>query len=242
MDSGQPTRSAADGTAWPSRRVSVTLILCALTNSAFLIWWLVGVRLSFSSSFVSELSADGEPGALTYRLFDLVTGVMLLAALDMLWNVFPRSRTVRVSQFALILFALLTIIDSALPLDCAPTADAICRQREELGLVTFAHQAHGVTGILESASLNIALLLLPLALWRNPGWRGFSKWSVALGSVYMIGNGVIAVQYIFGIEGLGITQRFQLLSFSVFLLVLDITQRRLFQARSGRSTAVAANQ
>lgn len=82
--------------------------------------------------------------------------------------------------------------------------------------MTFAHQAHGVTGILESASLNIALLLLPLALWRNPGWRGFSKWSVALGSVYMIGNGVIAVQYIFGIEGLGITQRFQLLSFSEF--------------------------
>lgn len=232
MDSGQPTRSAADGADWPSRWISMTLIVCALTNAAFLIWWLVGVRLSFSSSFVSEFSADGEPGALTYRLFDLVTGVMLLAALDMLWNVFPKSRLVRVSQFALILFALLTIIDSALPLDCAPTADAICRQREELGFVTFAHQAHGITGILESAAINIALLLLPWVLWRKHGWEWFSRWSVVLGAIYMVGNGMIIVQYMFGIEGLGITQRAQILTFSAFLVLLDVTQRRLFQEGS----------
>lgn len=241
MDSGQPTQPAAGSAGWRRRWVSTALIVCAVTNSAFLIWWLVGVRLSFSSSFVSEFSADGEPGALTYRIFDLVTGVMLLAALDMLWNVFPKSRLVRISQLALILFALLTIIDLALPLDCAPTADALCRQQEQLGFVSFAHQAHGLTGILESSSVNLALLLLPWALWLQPGWRRFSRWSVALGAIYMAGNAMIIAQYVFGIEGLGITQRVQILTFSTFLIVLDITQRRLFNSRAVQEPTVAAS-
>jgi hypothetical protein len=221
---------------------TLVILACAVMNSSFLVANLVGGQLNWYSSFVSEYGARGEPGALFFHLSDFITGCLLLAAMFQLWRVFPQGWAVRIGQIALITVGILTTADAFLPLDCVPTADPSCRARETANLVTWAHETHGFTGVLESACITAALILFWWGMHSDPVWHSVRRWSLAFGVVYLIGNLVIVAQYMLEIGGLGVTQRCQVLAFSGFLIALGICQFSItaYSPESQRATNSSA--
>ena len=220
-------QAASDGARVSDRRRLVTailLVVVAVSNSAFLIAPLVGARLSLNQSFVSELGANGEPGAIVFRLSDFVTGSLLIISSLLLWRVFPRTKLARIAQICLLCVAVLTLADAFLPLDCVSSADQLCRALETKRLLSLSHQTHFYTGIIEWTLINIALGFFAWSLRNKLGWQTLSKIAFPLAGFYLVGNMVIIVQYLREVPHLGITQRCQILAFSAFLLLLAVEQ------------------
>ncbi len=207
-----------------SRLIGIALLLiAAVANCGFVLASAAGSTLSPFSSFVSELGADGQPGAWIFHTADALQGVCLLLASAFLWHEFPNRKIVRIGQICLVVIGVLTAADAFLALDCVPTLDAACRMREELGQVSFEHESHSVTGILEGLAINAVMLTFGVASHRQSSWRALGVVGYSFGLIYTGLNVFIAAQYLEFLPDLGITQRVQVVMFSAFLVVLAVT-------------------
>lgn len=187
------------------------LIAAAVGNCAFLIAPAVGATLDPVHTFVSSLSSQGQPAAWLFRLSDVLVGAGLLLGVSVCWREVPHTAWLRVAQWSAVAFAIPTAADSLLPMDCDPGGDALCRAAEAAGTVSWQHQAHSVTGVLESVAMMTAILALALGTKRIPGWRGRSRTWFALLAVQLATSVSISVQYLGGLLGLGVSQRLAVL-------------------------------
>lgn len=217
------------------RRAAVAgwaLILGAITNVAFLLEGYVGARLDYALSFVSELAAHGEPGALYFRTSDVITGILLFTGAALAYGLLPQNRALRLGMLSSMAFAALTFLDGFLPLDCVPTVDAACRAAEDAGTLGWQHQTHNVTGVLEAFFAPAATLLIALGLWQlrrrtsvPNQWESEWQLLVIVGVLYTTLSVAIAVLYLLETGPLGVLQRVQITLYAVAMFTIGLAVR-----------------
>lgn len=177
------------------------LIAAAVLYSCWLLELVLPTGLSFVDSYVSELLADDQPFRWVFRVTDvLAAGCLLLAA---------RRVRPRVIAVALVVFAVATIVDTVLSLDCAASVDALCRYRENVGAVSLGHRLHQVTSVLTFVGALVAAVGLARHL------RRWEAWLVAgLLATTGVLSAVLANQ-----PGAGVVQRVQLLTVAAGLIL-----------------------
>ncbi len=198
----------------------------------FLLEGYVGARLDRSVSFVSELGARGEPGALFFRSSDFVAGSLLFVGAVLAWSILPRNWFLRAGVACSIVFAALTAFDAFLPMDCAPTVDEACRAAEEAGTLQWQHLTHNWTGVVEGVVAPAAMFLIAIGVWQlrrgedlprqwEPVWQEL----VIFGLLYTVLSAVIAVAYLFDVGELGIAQRLQIVVYGAGMFTLGLVVR-----------------
>lgn len=177
------------------------LVAAALLYSCWLLELVLPTGLSFVDSYVSELLAGDQPFRWLFRATDvLAAGCLLLAARRL------RPRLIRIS---LVVFAVATIADTVLSLDCAASVDALCRYRESIGAVSLGHRLHQVTSALTAGSALVAAVGLV---------RRTRRWDAGLVAGLLAATGVLSV-VLMNQPGAGMVQRVQLLTVAAGLLL-----------------------
>ncbi|ANZ19094.1 Protein of unknown function (DUF998) [Streptomyces noursei ATCC 11455] len=221
-----PISSTADArTGIAGRAAAVLLLLGALAYTAWVLELVSTTGLDPVRAYVSELAAADQPLGGLFRATDLVAGLLVLAgALTALATARRRPWTVA-GLCALALFGAATVLDSRLPLSCAPTSDPVCAARETAGLVPATHTAHAVSSTLAMLGALAALVLLTVAARRYGHWPGLARlgpplvlaelvataWTLAEAAVLTAGRDTWA---------LGVGQRLQVLLVALYLAVL----------------------
>lgn len=149
------------------------IILLPLAAAVLYLTWLVeplvGGGLDPVRSYVSELSADGQPWARAFRAGDALSGGLIS------WWAISRARAASgalaiAGWVGLAVFGVATVADAAFPLSCTPTHDPACRADEAAGLVPLHHSLHTVTSVVAGFALALATVLLTAGQGRrSPG-------------------------------------------------------------------------
>jgi hypothetical protein len=197
-------------------RPEVWLAAAALLYSCWLLELVLPTGLSLVDSYVSELLADDQPFRWVFRVTDLLAATCVLLA--------ARRLRTRVIAVPLLVFAVATIADTVLSLDCAASVDALCRYRENAGAVSLGHRAHQLTSVLTFISALIAAVGLARYTRRWDAWL-----VVGLLATTGVLSGVLANQ-----PGAGVVQRVQLLTVAAGLL-LGARRRRWPPSTSAES-------
>ena len=202
----------------PAARPAAWLVTAAALYSCWLLELVLPTGLSLVDGYVSELLADDQPHRWVFRVTDALAAVCLLLAA---WGLRSRAGS-RLVAVALAVFAVTTLADTALPLDCAASVDAVCRQREATGGVSLAHHLHQVTSLLTFGGALAAFVGLE---------RRTRRWDAGLVVVLLAVTGVLSVVLAHQ-PGAGLVQRAQLLTIAAGLLLMA-----QWSARGERSPA-----
>ncbi len=114
--------------------------------------------------YVGELAARDQPWTRLFRVSDVLSGLACLAGVAMV----PRVQREWPGWLALAAFGLLTIAGGVFPLDCAVLSAPACG----LGSRSFPHHVHVVTGMLATAAVLAAMVLLSIR------WRTLTAWLI----------------------------------------------------------------
>lgn len=136
----------------------ILLVLAAIFYCGVLTEALLGWPLDPMSTFLSELAARDQPTSELFRSLDVASALSALAGSALLrHHVVGRGLPWLLTFWGVIVLALATIADTALPLDCA-VSFAECALREQRGDVSAAHMLHTVTStIAGTAGMCVAL-------------------------------------------------------------------------------------
>lgn len=201
-------------------------VLAAVANCAFVFRGLSPSRLDPLNSMISELEVPGQPYSAFFRWSSLLSGLAAAVfALGLLPRL-PRGRRGIAGGVSLAIFGLAGAVDALIPMDCAPSASAVCFRAEEEGPDSWPYQAHSWFDVAGTAALLASLWLLGRHLRSHPAWRlagrvgasGF--WWLAAASAVLT---VLAVWYL---PLVGLLQRLVVLAISAWLVVLALAQRR----------------
>ncbi|MFE7315720.1 DUF998 domain-containing protein [Streptomyces sp. NPDC057555] len=220
----RPTRPAP-GARTGAGTAAAVLLLGALAYTAWVLELVIATGLDPVRAYVSELAAADQPLGGLFRATDLVAGLLVLAgALTALATV-PRRPWTAAGFGALALFGAATVLDSRLPLSCAPTSDPVCAARETAGLVPATHTAHAVSSTLALLGALAALVLLTVAARRYGDWPALAR----LGPPLVLAEGAATAWTLAEVGALtaggdtwalGVGQRLQVLLVAVYLAVL----------------------
>lgn len=195
------------------------LAAAAVLYSCWLLELVLPTGLSMMDSYVSELLAGDQPYRWLFRTADLLAaGCLLLAA---------RRLRGRVVVLPLLVFAVATIADTLLALDCAASVDALCRYRENVGAVSLGHRLHQVTSVVTVGSALVSAVVL---------LRRTRRWDAAAVVGLLVATSALSV-VLQNQPGAGLVQRVQLLTVAAGLLLgaLAVSGRRLLPSRSAGS-------
>ncbi|MFF1697134.1 DUF998 domain-containing protein [Streptomyces sp. NPDC058257] len=206
--------------------VPLLLALGAVAYSAWVLEPFLGTGLSPVSSYVSELAARDQPYSTLFRTTDLTAGLLILAGAvgALLW--LPRRWGTVVGWAGIALFGAATVVDSRLPMSCAPTADAVCEARERAGLVPAAHAAHVVSSSVAVTGALVGMVVLTLAARRHgvvpclAGPLGHLLVLLELAATTWTLAAIAAFDAGYGTWGMGVGQRLQVLLIALWLGLL----------------------
>jgi pimeloyl-ACP methyl ester carboxylesterase len=209
------------------RRLSAILLgVAAVGNVNFLVATLLPGTLPPGSTFISELAARGQPYSTGFRAAELVTGLALVAGVAAGWLRAPRNRWLVTAGAALALLGLLTAIDCLMPLDCPPSSDPACRAAEIAGTVSFQHQVHTTTGVLETLAALVACAALTAGTRYSAAWWTTTRvagWVCLL----QVGAAVfIAWLWLAEVNAFGWDQRLATFGMSILLTALAVSLAR----------------
>ncbi|KUL38749.1 hypothetical protein ADL22_17115 [Streptomyces sp. NRRL F-4489] len=219
----RPTRPSRPAAA--RRATAVLLLLGALAYTAWVLELVIATGLDPVRAYVSELAAADQPLGGLFRATDLAAGLLVLAGARTALVASGRRPWTTAGWAALALFGAATVLDSRLPLSCAPTADPVCAARETAGLVPATHTAHAVSSTLAMAGALAALVLLTAAARRYGHWPALARfgpplvlaeaaataWTLAEVAALTAGGDTWA---------LGVGQRLQVLLVALYLALL----------------------
>ncbi|MFI9640824.1 DUF998 domain-containing protein [Micromonospora sp. NPDC051925] len=203
-----PTSSAARTVA------AVAFALAAVCYASWLLGPVLNPGLGPIDSYLSELAARDQPYHRFFQLGDVATGLCAATAGLVLLRV---ARDVpRPAWWGALVFGVATAVDGGYTtMDCAPSVDARCARLEELGDLSWRHQAHTVTSSVAVAGGLLSLVVI-LAVLRGPARRRVGLAVAVVLLVGTVGTLVAAVRPEFG---LGLWQRAQLIGLSGWLLL-----------------------
>ncbi|RAS62601.1 uncharacterized protein DUF998 [Lentzea atacamensis] len=182
-------------------RPGTWLVAAALLYSCWLLELVLPTGLSMVDSYVSELFADDQPYRWVFRVTDALAACCLFLA--------ARRMRGRLVIAAVLLFAVATLADTVLSLDCAASVDALCRSRETAGTVSLGHRLHQVTSALTFGSALAAAAGLE---------RSTRRWSARVVVALLATTGVLSAVLVHQ-PGAGLVQRVQLLTIAVGLVL-----------------------
>ncbi|WP_116112095.1 DUF998 domain-containing protein [Austwickia chelonae] len=185
------------------------------------------------STYASELAATDQPGSWFFRVSDLITGLLIAAVAG--WR--ARLREIGRAQWgwwALTGFGVATVADALAPLSCAPSADKVCAAKEAAFELHWTHSAHVGTSVTASVMMMAAVVLitLPLFLAHRSSWLSGDRMSVlrllllVSAAGYLLGTAWTMLEVARATIDwpwpalLGVAQRFQVGSGSVWMLAL----------------------
>ncbi len=179
-------------TADPQHRVRtavvVALVVGAVTYSSWLLEWVLPTGLDPSRAYTSELAALDQPYGLLFRTADLLTGILLTVTAGVALTLRPRRPLTTVGWVALAVFAIATVLDSRMPLECSAHGSAACAAREQAGLLDEARLAHALTSVSAATAAGVSVFAFILAAYRY-GWPHRLRWTgIGIVVVYLIGN------------------------------------------------------
>ncbi|MEU3794232.1 DUF998 domain-containing protein [Streptomyces fructofermentans] len=145
----------------PPTAAAVLIAPGGLAHCAWVLEAVLPTGLTPTRACVSELAAGDQPYGALLRGTDLAAGVLVRAGgLSAPRSASGRGRRMRAGPAGLVLFGAASALDACPPLDCAPTADAVCAAREHAGLVP---AAHGLTRALALCGALVATAALTRA-------------------------------------------------------------------------------
>ncbi|GAA4034881.1 hypothetical protein GCM10022247_70280 [Allokutzneria multivorans] len=187
------------------------LLLGTLVYSAWLLEFVLPNDLSLLHSYVSEHMAGGQPYRFLFRTTDVIAGTLFVAAAFSL-----RHKLLRVG---LAVFGGVTVLDALVPLDCAPSIDRACRQREIDNTVSLSHEIHQASSVLVFFGIVTAVIgLLALRKTLGPQAR-FILWACF---AVLVVSGLLSAILVGG-PWAGIVQRVQLVATNAALLLTAVT-------------------
>jgi len=225
-------RGGAARTATTADRIlGWATVVVGVVYSAFLVTPLLGARLDPARSYVSELAALDQPHGLVFRTVDAVVGlVVVAAALHVARG--ARVGAVRWAGAALGLFGVATLLDAAVPMACAPSADPACAAAEA-SRSALAFGVHEVSSVAANGAGILAVVLLAVA--RSRGRTAYQPASPLEGAM-LVGLPLVAVPGLLvvleetvglGLDGVvGYVQRVQVLALSGVLVTVGLVVLR----------------
>jgi len=202
-------------------------LLAAVSNCTFVFRGMSPSRLDPFNSMISELEVPGQPLSELFRWSSLLSGIAAAVFAAGLYRRLPRGRQGLAGCAALVVFGVAGAIDALIPMDCAPSASAVCFRAELDGPTSWPYQAHTWFDVAGTVALLAALWLFGRHLRHRPGWRVAAVASGTGFTWLFLGSGVLTVMSIWYLPGVGLVQRLVVLATSAWLAVLAFAQRRV---------------
>lgn len=101
-------------------------LLAAVSNCAFVFRGISPSRLDPLNSMISELEVPGQPYSEFFRWSSLLSGIAAAVFAAVLSRRIPRGGFGRAGCAALAAFGVAGSVDALIPMDCAPSASAVC--------------------------------------------------------------------------------------------------------------------
>jgi hypothetical protein len=206
--------------------VLLTGLLAAAANCSFVLRGLSPSRLDPLNSMISELEEPGQPSSEFFRWSSLLSGVAAALFAVGLQRRIPRGRRGLAGCASLAVFGVAGAVDALIPMDCAPSASAVCFRAELDGPTSWPYQAHTWFDVAGTVALLAGVWLLAQHLRRRAGWRVATVAGGAGFVVLAVGSAVLTVMSISYLPGVGLVQRLVVLAASAWLAVLALEQRR----------------
>ncbi len=196
--------------------VAAAVAVAGICYSSWVLEFVLPIGLNPVDSFLSELDADGKPYGWVFSTGDTVAGSLALAAAVGGLCAFRRRRLSTAAWIALGCFGASTIADAQWPIQPCPGG---C----DNGLFPQLHQVHALTSTLAVTSIFAAMVLFGLAAFRyrcRPVVRHAGLWIPLLGAAATVW--MMIADNLSGDYALGIAQRIQVGSMSLWLVVLAV--------------------
>lgn len=228
-EGGRPAAGAVGAAA------VVLLVLGGLAYTNWVLQFVLPVRADLTTSFISELSATGQPFADLFRSADLFGGVLLAAGGAAAWW---SARVHRAVWLAVIALGLAVVWESAAPLRAAMTFGESVSTGGAASWFARATDMHGIASLADTLSF-LALLALGLrAMYRTrvpAGARGALAGVGVLAAV--LGVAQMGQTVLFLVAGdtdaLGVVQRTQITLIGLWVAIVP-TLLLVRARRSGR--------
>jgi uncharacterized protein DUF998 len=188
-------------------------------------------------SFISELEVPGQPDSGFFRYASLLSGVLAAVFAVGLWMLVPPGRRGAVGCAALLVFGLAGAADALVPMDCAPSASAVCFRAEVTSPAGWASSAHTWFDVAGTVALLAGLWLLGQHLRRRPGWRRSAEVGRVGGAVLTALSLLLTAMSAWYLPGTGLVQRLAVVGTSVCLLGLALDVRRSTPEAASSATA-----
>ncbi|MGN9779994.1 alpha/beta fold hydrolase [Nonomuraea sp. ZG12] len=191
------------------RRLYVLAASAFIASAVLYCAWITGQfttpAVDRAHGYVGELAARDQPWTRLFRASDVLSGLACLAGVAMV----PRIEREWPGWLALAAFGLLTVAGGAFPLDCAALSAPAC----SLGPVSLSHHVHIVTGVLATAAVLTAMVLL------GGRWRTRVAWLVT-GLTGLLT--VLSVAAVAAGQLAGLAQRLQVTLIAVWLVYVAL--------------------
>ena len=146
-----------------------------------------------------------------------------------LWLRFGPDPPGSVGCWSVAILGLATVAVALAPMDCAVTADPVCRQAELAGQVSWTHQAHTGASVIAAVASLVGLGVLGWYLRAVRGWRLVGRFGLAILlpstglclAMAIVGLGLTSPAWVSVLGGyLGVFQRVQLLLLATWIAAL----------------------
>ena len=195
-------------------------LAAAVSNCAFLFRPLSDSRLDPLNSVISELEVPGQPASGFFRYASLLSGVLAAAFAVGLRLRLPRGRAGTAGWLALLVFGVAGAADALVPLDCAPSASAVCLRAHVGAPSAWGSSVHTWFDVAGTLALLASLWLLGRQLRGQPAWRRSAE-AGRVGAGVLAGlAALLTVMSVWYLPGIGLVQRLLVLGTSAWLLVL----------------------
>jgi hypothetical protein len=204
------------------RWARVALILGGLTFSSWPLAYLVPTGLNQTSTFASEYEASGHPWAWLFRLFDLVSGLLIGVGATLAWPAADAYRArwpMRTVYVATAVIGYSLVLTGSLPVDCSDS-DGQCRARRQAGVGASWHDvAHHLISDGSGSAFSVALLALVVAV--AIGSAGpWARRSAVILALLALSTSELFGTLLWPAANQGVPQRFDEAVESIFFLVL----------------------
>lgn len=167
---------------------AVSTILSAIVYCSWPLGFWLNPR-AMQSGLASELGAFGQPYNWVFIWGDIVSGVLLVAAVVVLSRLYKPTGWMRQSLIYLAIYGICGAIDAALPMSCLPS-------EQQCGSV-FGNPLlvmHGAADFIESIALICTLVTAAVYVYGHS--RRWSAWIWAIGiggTIFAIISGIVAI-------------------------------------------------
>ena len=231
----------------------VALMLAGVAYASWVLGGWLNPRGDIRDGYLSELSAATQAHHVFFAAADIVAGLLVVLAvlITVLSPSAPGSAALRrlkplplaLGWLFLGMFGAATVADAALPMDCAPYRDTTCALLERSNHLSVSHQMHAITSSLAVIGAIAGMLALTVAVPRlRPA-------GIVL-AIIEIGAAVTSLPAMFGGQWLGVIQRVQVATVSVWLVAVGAaivryrapaSQRRAALIRAGPGRQIATD-